>query len=89
MKLCVAQTLLSLPLSSGDGAGQTAADASFSPEELEAELDLARGGGGAGDDASCWGNAGGSEDDGVGLVEIGAVQKIEDLRAELKIQLLA
>src|ERR1700686_3169478 len=59
------------------------------PKQLKAELDLARCGGRAGNHASRWRNARGSEDDGIGQVEIRAVKKVEYLRAKLKIQPLA
>src|SRR5260370_34015379 len=67
----------------------------FLPEQFEAELDLARAGGGAGDGAGGAGEAGGiggggrSEDDEVGSVEIGAVEEIEDFGAELQVEALA
>src|SRR5712692_11436456 len=58
------------------------------PEQLKAELDLARCGGRAGNHAGRWRNARGSEDHGIGLVEIRPVEKVEYLRAKLKIQTL-
>jgi hypothetical protein len=48
-----------------------------SPKQFEAELDLARCGGRAGNHASRWRNARGSEDDGVGQIEICAVKQVE------------
>src|SRR6266849_6017204 len=60
-----------------------------SPEQLQAELDLARRGGRAGNCASRWRNARGSEDYGIGQVEIRSVKKVEYLRPKLKIQPLA
>src|SRR5882672_10038797 len=63
--------------------------ASGSPNEFETELNLARGGGGTGDYTGGRRNAGGGEDDGIGQVEIGAVEKVENLGAKLKIQALA
>src|SRR5258706_12728654 len=59
------------------------------PKQLKAELDLARCGGRAGNHASRWRNARGSEDNGIGQVEIRAVEKVEYLRPKLKIQPLA
>ena len=58
------------------------------PKKFEAELDLAGGAGGAGDDAGGGGDAGRGEDDGVGLVEIRAIEKVENFGAKLKIQAL-
>lgn len=59
--------------------------------ELQAELHLARSRRSAGDGArrAGWAIAGGRgrrEDDEIGRVEIGAVQKVEDFRAELQSQ---
>ena len=56
-----------------------------SPQKFEAELDLARCGGCAGNHACRWRNARGSEDQGIGLIEIRPVKKIEYLRPKLKI----
>src|SRR5260370_35897216 len=62
----------------------------FLPEQFEAELDLARAGGGAGDGAGGAGEAGGiggggrSEDDEVGGVGIGAGVEVEDFGGELR-----
>lgn len=57
-----------------------------SPEELQAELDLARRGGSSGDDAGGGrGRAGGGGvDDGIGRIEIGVIEEIEDFGAELE-----
>ena len=60
----------------------------LSPEEFEAELHLARGGGSAGDGTGRRRNAGRSKDNGIRQVEIGAVEQVENLRAELQIQAL-
>src|SRR5260370_34853554 len=59
-----------------------------SPKQFQAELDLARCGGAAGAYAGSWGNARGRENDGGGLVEVGAGQTIEFLRAALDVHLL-
>src|SRR5580765_7740296 len=56
------------------------------PEQFQSELHLARGGGSAGNHARRWRNARGSEDNGIGLVEIRPVKKVEYLRAKLKTQ---
>src|SRR5262249_2433786 len=54
------------------------------PEQFQAELDLARRGGGAGDDAGCGAYAGWREGYAVGRIEVGAIEKIEDFGAELQ-----
>ena len=65
------------------------------PEELEAELDLAAAGGCRGDGAGGAGDAGRilggrrSENDQVGRVEVGAVEEVEELGAELQGEALA
>src|ERR1700687_4237854 len=56
------------------------------PKQLKAELDLARCGGRAVTHASRWRNARGSEDNGIGQIEMRAVKKVEYLRPKLKIQ---
>jgi len=56
----------------------------FLPEKLQGELDLAGCGGGAGDGAGGSGDSRGSEDDQIGRVEVGAVEDIEELSAELE-----
>lgn len=66
-------------------------------EELEAELDLAAGSGGGGDDAGggtedCSGGlvgcgslrGAGGVDDGVGCLQVGVVEDVEELCAELQ-----
>src|SRR5215469_2735845 len=65
----------------------------FLPVKLQSELHLTRSGGGAGDGSrgAGWLAAGGRgrrEDDEIGGVEIGAVQKVEDFRAKLQTQAL-
>src|ERR1700674_1576272 len=59
------------------------------PKQFQAELDLARCRGSAGDHASGWRDARWSEDNGIGQVEIRPVKKVEYLRAKPKIQTLA
>src|SRR5271156_5735881 len=57
------------------------------PEQLHSELNLARSGGRAGNKSCRWRDAGGRKSNGVRETEIGAVQQIEELGAELKVQL--
>src|SRR5579859_734659 len=65
------------------------------PKKLQSELDLAGGGRGAGDGAGGAGKTcgvsgrGRGEDDQVGGVEVGAIEKIEDFGAKLKAEALA
>src|SRR6267143_401936 len=78
----------SLPMVAQDSCPRQAL-AVVLPKQLKAELDLARCGGRAGNHASRWRNARGSEDNGIGQVEIRAVKKVEYLRPKLKIHTLA
>ena len=54
------------------------------PVKLERELRLARGRGSAGDGAGGSGQAGGSEDNQIGRIEVGTVEQVEDFRAKLQ-----
>src|SRR5579883_829584 len=59
------------------------------PEKLQRELHLARGGGGAVDGGRGSGDAGGGEGDQVRGIEVGAVEQVEELAAELEGKALA
>ena len=56
------------------------------PEQLEAELNLARTGGSAGDGAGGAGQAAGCEDDEIGGSKVGTIQEIEKFGAKLNIE---
>src|SRR5260370_15012586 len=59
------------------------------PEQLQAELHLARGGGRAGNRARGARQAGRGKHNKVRRVEIRAIQQVEDFRAKLQVQTLA
>ena len=60
-----------------------------SEHEFHAELDLARGGGGAGDQAGGGTGCSVGKYDGVRRPEVGMIQRVEEFRADLQLELFS